>query len=102
MVEAFGAIRAADEQPRDASVTSDGTVKQSAVLVDRKVRRDRRRELHQLHVLLCVVARRHVAAADSMAATRLADRAACSVCPAERSPSGAAIFSVWGARWPAA
>ena len=95
MVEAFGAIRAADEQSRDASVTSDGTMKQRAVLVDHEVRRDRRRELHQVHVLLCVVARRHVAAAESMAATRLAARAARSVgilCPAERSPSGAAIF----------
>ena len=60
MVEAFGAIRAADEQSRDASVTSDGTTKQRAVLVDRNVRRDRRRELNQLHVLLCVVARQHV------------------------------------------
>ena len=76
MVEAFGAIRAADEQSRDASVTSDGTTKQRAVLVDRNVRRDRRRELHQLHVLLCVVARQHVAAAESMAATRLAARIA--------------------------
>ena len=76
MVEAFGAIRAVDEQSRDASVTSDGTVKQRAVLVDRKVRRDRRYELHQLHVLLCVVARQHVAAAESMAATRLAARVA--------------------------
>ena len=64
MVEAFGVIRAANEQSRDASVTSDGTVKQRAVLVDRNVRRNRRRELNQLHVLLCVVARQHVAAAD--------------------------------------
>ncbi len=94
VVEAFGAIRAVDDQPSDVAVMTGSTMKQRAVLVDRKVRRDRRRELHQLHVLLCVVARRHVAAAESMAATRLAARAACSVCPAERSPSGAAIFGV--------
>ena len=73
MVEAFGAIRAADEQSRDTSVTSDGTVKPRAVLVDRKVRRDRRYELNQLHVLLCVVARRHVAAAG-MSGRALAER----------------------------
>ena len=102
MVEAFGAIRAADEQPRDASVTSDGTVKQRAVLVDRKVRRDRRRELHRLHVLLCVVARLHVAAADSAVSAQLGARRSRASHPAERSPSGAAIFRVWGARWPAA
>ena len=60
MVEAFGAIRAVDDQPSDVAVMTGSTMKQRAVLVDRKVRRDRRRELHQLHVLLCVVARRHV------------------------------------------
>ena len=95
MVEAFGAIHSAGEQPGDVAVMPGSTMKQRAVLVDREVRRDRRRELHQVHVLLCVVARRHVAAAESMAATRLAARAARSVgilCPAERSPSGAAIF----------
>ena len=54
--------------------------------------------LHHLRVLLCVVARQHVAAADSMPSTRLAARSACSVCPAERSPSGAAIFGVRRAR----
>ena len=105
MVEAFGAIHSAGEQPGDVTVMPGSTMKQRAVLVDHEVRRDRRRELHQVHVLLCVVARRHVAAAESMAATRLAARAARSVgilCPAERSPSGAAIFGVWGARWPAA
>ena len=101
-MEVFGAIRAAVAQTSDAAVMTGSTMKQRAVLVDHEVRRDRRRELHQVHVLLCVVARRHVAAAESMAATRLAARAACSVCPAERSPSGAAIFRVWGARWPAA
>jgi hypothetical protein len=94
VVEAFVAIRAVDEQPSDVAVMAGSTMKQRDVLVDREVRRDRRRELHQLHVLLCVVARRHVAAAESMAATRLAARAACPVCPAERSPSGAAIFGV--------
>ena len=94
MVEAFGAIRAVDEQPSDVAVMAGSTMKQRDVLVDREVRRDRRRELNQLHVLLCVVARRHVAAAESMVATRLAARAACSVCPAERLPSGAAIFGV--------
>ena len=68
------------------------TVKQRAVFVDREVRRNRRRELNQLHVLLCVVARQHVAAADSMAPTRLDARGACFVCLPERVPSGAAIF----------
>ena len=94
-MEVFGAIRAAVAQTSDAAVMTGSMMKQRAVLVDHGVRRDRRRELHQVHVLLCVVARRHVAAAESMAATRLAARAARSVgilCPAERSPSGAAIF----------
>ena len=68
------------------------TAKQRAVFVDREVRRNRRRELNQLHVLLCVVARQHVAAADSMAPTRLDARGACFVCLPERVPSGAAIF----------
>ena len=95
MVEAFDAIFSVGEQPSNASVTSGSTMKQRAVLVDHEGRRDRRSELNQLHVLLCVVARRHVAAAESMAATRLAARAARSVgilCPAERSQTGAAIF----------
>ena len=91
MVEAFGAIRAAGEQPSDPAAIAGSTVEQRAVFVDHEGRRNRRRELHQLHVLLCVVARQHVAAAESMAARRLA-AAARSVCPAERSPSGAAIF----------
>ena len=60
MVEAFVAIRAAGEQPSDAAVVAGCTAKQRAVLVDREGRRNRRRELNQLHVLLCVVARRHV------------------------------------------
>ena len=68
------------------------TVKQRTVFVDREGRRNRRRELNQLHVLLCVVARQHVAAADSMAPTRLDARGACFVCLPERAPSGAAIF----------
>ena len=76
MVEAFDAIFSVGEQPSDASVTSDSTVEQRAVLVDHEGRRDRRYELRQLHVLLCVVARQHVAAAESMAATRLAARVA--------------------------
>ena len=76
MVEAFGAIRAAGEQPSDAAVVAGCTVKQRTVFVDREVRRNRRRELNQLHVLLCVVARQHVAAVDSMAPTRLDARGA--------------------------
>ena len=60
MVEAFDAIFSVGEQPSDASVTSGSTMKQRAVLVDHEGRRDRRSELNQLHVLLCVVARRHV------------------------------------------
>ena len=60
MVEAFVAIRAAGEQPNDVAVMTDGTMKQRDVLVDREGRRDRRSELNQLHVLLCVVARQHV------------------------------------------
>ena len=71
-MEVFGAIRAAVAQTSDAAVMTGSMMKQRAVLVDHEVRRDRRRELHQVHVLLCVVARRHVAAAESMAATRLA------------------------------
>ena len=59
-MEVFGAIRAAVAQTSDAAVMTGSTMKQRAVLVDREVRRDRRRELHQLHVLLCVVARHHV------------------------------------------
>jgi hypothetical protein len=94
VVEAFGATHSAGEQPGDVAVMPGSTMKQRAVLVDREVRRDRRRELHQLHVLLCVVARQHVAAAESMAATRLAARVVCFGCPAERSPSAAAIFGV--------
>ena len=60
MVEAFGAIRAAAEQPSDVTVMAGSTMKQRDVLVDREGRRDRRSELNQLHVLLCVVARQHV------------------------------------------
>ena len=60
MVEAFGAIRAAAEQPSDVAVMAGSTMKQRDVLVDREGRRDRRSELNQLHVLLCVVARQHV------------------------------------------
>ena len=60
MVEAFDAIFSVGEQPSDASVTSGSTMKQRAVLVDHEGRRDRRSELNQLHVLLCVVARQHV------------------------------------------
>ena len=102
VIEAFGAIHSAGEQPGDVAVMTGSTMKQRAVLVDRKVRRDRRRELHQLHVLLCVVARRHVAAADSAVSAQLGARRSRASHPAERSPSGAATFSVWGARWPAA
>ena len=76
MVEAFGAIHSAGEQPGDVAVMTGSTMKQRDVLVDREGRRDRRSELNQLHVLLCVVARQHVAAAESMAATRLAARVA--------------------------
>ena len=75
-MEVFGAIRAAVAQTSDAAVMTGSTMKQRAVLVDHEVRRDRRRELHQLHVLLCVVARQHVAAVDSMAPTRLDARGA--------------------------
>ena len=60
MVEAFGAIHSAGEQPGDVAVMTGSTMKQRDVLVDREGRRDRRSELNQLHVLLCVVARRHV------------------------------------------
>ena len=60
MVEAFGAIHAAGEQPSDVAVMTGSTMKQRDVLVDREGRRDRRSELNQLHVLLCVVARQHV------------------------------------------
>ena len=60
MVEAFGAIRAVAEQPSDVAVMAGSTMKQRDVLVDREGRRDRRSELNQLHVLLCVVARRLV------------------------------------------
>ena len=60
MVEAFGAIHAAGEQPSDVAVMTGSTMKQRDVLVDREGLRDRRSELNQLHVLLCVVARRHV------------------------------------------
>jgi len=102
VVEAFGAIRAVDDQPSDVAVMTGSTMKQRAVLVDRKVRRDRRYELHQLHVLLCVVARRQVAAADSAVSAQLGARRSRASHPAERSLSGAAIFSAWGARWPAA
>ena len=59
MVEAFGAIHAAGEQPSDVAVMTGSTMKQRDVLVDREGRRDRRSELNQLHVLLCVVARQH-------------------------------------------
>ena len=48
----------------------------AACAVELRGRRERRSGLHQLHVLLCVVARQHVAAAESMAATRLAARVA--------------------------
>ena len=101
-MEVFGAIRAAVAQTSDAAVMTGSTMKQRAVLVDHEVRRDRRRELHQVHVLLCVVARRHVAAADSAVSAQLGARRSRASHPAERSPSGAAIFRVWGARWPAA
>ena len=60
MVEAFGAIHSAGEQPGDVAVMTGSTMKQRDVLVDREGRRDRRSELNQLHVLLCVVARQHV------------------------------------------
>ena len=60
MVEAFDAIFSVGEQTINASVTSGSTMKQRAVLVDHEGRRDRRSELNQLHVLLCVVARQHV------------------------------------------
>ena len=60
MVEAFGAIRAAGEQPSDPAAIAGSTVEQRAVFVDHEGRRNRRRELNQLHVLLCVVARHHV------------------------------------------
>ena len=60
MVEAFGAIHSAGEQPGDVAVMPGSTMKQRDVLVDREGRRDRRSELNQLHVLLCVVARQHV------------------------------------------
>ena len=60
MVEAFGAIHAAGEQPSDVAVMTGSTMKQRDVLVDREGLRDRRSELNQLHVLLCVVARQHV------------------------------------------
>ena len=76
MVEAFVAIRAAGEQSSDAAVVAGCTVKQRTVFVDREGRRNRRRELNQLHVLLCVVARQHGAAVDSMAPTRLDARGA--------------------------
>ena len=92
MFEAFGAIHSAGEQPGDVAVMPGSTMKQRDVLVDREGRRDRRSELNQLHVLLCVVARQHVAAADSMAPTRLDARGACFVCLPERVPSSAAIF----------
>ena len=101
-MEVFGAIRAAVAQTSDAAVMTGSMMKQRAVLVDHGVRRDRRRELHQVHVLLCVVARRHVAAADSAVSAQLGARRSRASHPAERSPSGAAIFRVWGARWPAA
>ena len=42
------------------AATASSTVEQRAVSVDHDGRRDRRYELHQLHVLLCVVARQHV------------------------------------------
>ena len=58
-MEVFGAIRAAVAQTSDAAVMTGSTMKKRAVLVDHEVRRDRRRELHQVHVLLCVVARQH-------------------------------------------
>ena len=51
-MEVFGAIRAAVAQTSDAAVMTGSTMKQRAVLVDHEVRRDRRRELHQVHVLL--------------------------------------------------
>ena len=76
VVEAFGAIRAAAEQPSDVAVVVGCTVKQRTAFVDREGRRNRRRELNQLHVLLCVVARQHVAAVDSIAPTRLDARGA--------------------------
>ena len=60
MIEAFGAIHSAGEQPGDVAVIPGSTMKQRDVLVDRDGRRDRRSELNQLHVLLCVVARQHV------------------------------------------
>ena len=60
VVEAFGAIHSAGEQPGDVAVMTGSTMKQRDVLVDREGRRDRRSELNQLHVLLCVVARQHV------------------------------------------
>ena len=41
------------------AVVAGCTVKQRTVFVDREGR-NRRRELNQLHVLLCVVARQHV------------------------------------------
>ena len=59
MVEAFGAIHSAGEQPGDVAVITGSTMKQRDVLVDLEGRRDRS-ELNQLHVLLCVVARQHV------------------------------------------
>ncbi len=59
MVEAFGAIHSAGEQPGDVAVIPGSTMKQRDVLVDLEGRRDRS-ELNQLHVLLCVVARQHV------------------------------------------
>ena len=72
MVEAFGAIRAAGEQPSDVAVMTDSTMKQRDVLVDSEGRRDRRSELNQLHVLLCVVARQHVQLPIPKAPTRRA------------------------------
>jgi len=102
VVEAFGAIRAVDDQPSDVAVMTGSTMKQRAVLVDRKVRRDRRRELHQLHVLLCVVARRHVAAADSaVSAYSVLDAVVPHARPSARR-AARRYFGVWGARWPAA
>jgi len=74
----------------------------AACAVELRGRRDRRSGLHQLHVLLCVVARQHVAAAEPPVSAQLGARRSRGTHPAERSPTGAAIFGVWGARWPAA
>ena len=74
----------------------------AACAVELRGRRERRSGLHQLHVLLCVVARQHVAAAEPAVSAQLGARRSRGPHPAERSPTGAAIFGVWGARWPAA